>query len=136
MNDKKLPELLAPCGSPEALDAAIEAGADAVYLGTTLFNARMNAKNFDRAALVQAVNRAHSAGVRVYVTMNTTILDRQMKDALLQVEFLYRSGVDALIVADLGFASLVINAGVGAQSRRGKIPCRSRLFTYGLCKRA
>lgn len=100
-------ELLAPCGSPDALHAAISAGADAVYLGTTLFNARMNAKNFDRGALVEAVKEAHSAGVRVYVTMNTTLLDRQMKDALIQTEFLYKSGVDALIVADLGYAKKV-----------------------------
>lgn len=101
----KVPELLAPAGSPEALDAAIRAGADAVYLGSTLFNARMSAKNFTRPALVDAVETAHHAGVRVYVTLNTTVLDRQMKDAMELVDFLYRTGVDALIVSDLGLAS-------------------------------
>lgn len=101
------PELLAPVGSPEALSGAIAAGADAVYLGTTLFNARMNAKNFDRSALLEALEKAHAAGVKVYVTMNTALLDRQIKDALIQTEFLYKSGVDALIVADLGFAKKV-----------------------------
>ncbi len=102
-----IPELLAPCGSPEALHSAIRAGADAVYLGTTLFNARMNAKNFSREALCEAVATAHGAGVRVYVTMNTVLLDRQLKDALMQTEFLYNIGVDALIVADLGYAKMV-----------------------------
>lgn len=103
--NEKLPELLAPAGSPEALDAAIRAGADAVYLGSTLFNARMSAKNFPRPVLADAVKRAHGLGVRVYVTVNTTLLDRQMKDAMELAEFLYRAGVDALIVADLGLAA-------------------------------
>ncbi len=101
----KLPELLAPAGSPEALDAAIRAGADAVYLGSTLFNARMSAKNFPRPVLADAVKNAHAAGVRVYVTVNTTVLDRQMKEAMELVDFLYHAGVDALIVADLGLAA-------------------------------
>ena len=107
MNKRKIPELLAPCGSYEALVAAIEAGADAVYLGTTMLNARMNARNFDRDTLIKAVELSHSRGVRVYVTMNTTVLDRQLRDALIQVEFLYKAGVDALIVADLGLAALI-----------------------------
>ncbi len=107
LKTSKKPELLAPCGSYEALEAAIAAGADALYLGTTMLNARMNAKNFDRQSLISAVELAHKNGVSVYVTMNTTVLDRQMKDALAQAEFLYKAGVDALIVADLGFASLV-----------------------------
>ena len=68
---KKLPELLCPAGSPEALDAAIEGGADAVYLGGALFNARMNAKNFGGDALRSAVLRAHAFGVKVYMTLNT-----------------------------------------------------------------
>ncbi|MGM9636672.1 MAG: U32 family peptidase [Eubacteriales bacterium] len=100
-----IPELLAPAGSPEALDAAIRAGADAVYLGSTLFNARMSAKNFTRPALTDAVKTAHEAGVRVYVTLNTTVLDRQMREAMELVDFLYHTGVDALIVSDPGLAS-------------------------------
>ena len=102
-----LPELLAPAGSPQALDAAIRAGADAVYLGSTLFNARMSAKNFDRPALIGAIDRAHSAGVRVYVTLNTTVLDRQMDQALELSDFLYHAGADALIVSDLGLAAKI-----------------------------
>ncbi len=98
------PELLSPAGSPEALSAAIAGGADAVYIGGTLFNARMNAKNFDRPAIAQAVKDCHEKGVRLYVTLNTTVLDRQMKEALNFVGFLYTAGVDALIIADIGLA--------------------------------
>ena len=102
-----LPELLAPAGSPEALDAAIKAGADAVYLGSTQFGARAYAKNFDRPALAKAVEDAHQAGVRVYLTLNTLITDRQMKAALDLAAYAYQVGVDALIVADWGLAKLI-----------------------------
>ena len=103
----KLPELLSPCGSPEALDAAISGGADAVYLGGTMFNARMNAKNFDRAALAEAVAKCHSFGVRMYVTLNTLLFDRELKSALEYAGFLYETGADALIVTDMGLISLI-----------------------------
>ena len=99
-----LPELLAPVGNPQTLDAAIEGGADAVFLGGTLFNARMNARNFDRPALLDAVKKCHNRGVKLYVTLNTQILDRQMPDALNYAVYLYNIGVDALIVADFGLA--------------------------------
>ena len=99
-----LPELLCPVGSPEALDAAIEGGADAVYLGGSLFNARMNAKNFDSDALRAAVLRAHTYGVKVYMTLNTLIGDREYSDYLRAAREAYLAGVDALIVADLGGA--------------------------------
>ncbi len=103
----KLPELLAPCGSPASVDAAILGGADAVYLGGAAFNARINARNFGDAALREAVVRCHSSGVRVYCTLNTQIYDREMNDALRYAAFLYEAGTDALIVADLGLASLL-----------------------------
>ncbi len=104
---KRLPELLAPAGSPDALKAAVEAGADAVYLGMTAFNARMSAKNFTRAELCDAVAYAHERGVRVYVTLNTAVLDREMQRLIELVDFLYRSDVDALILSDLGLASVI-----------------------------
>ncbi len=97
-------ELLAPAGSYDALTAAVDAGADAVYFGTTLFNARMMAKNFSRDDVKNAVTYCHERGVKCYVTMNTALVDRLMKDAINQVEFLYQVGVDALIVTDLGLA--------------------------------
>ncbi len=104
---RKKPELLSPAGSPESLDAALAGGADAVYLGGTQFNARMNAKNFDRDAMVEAVKKCHDAGVRLYVTMNTQLFDRELAGALSYASFLYGAGVDALITADLGLASLL-----------------------------
>ena len=102
-----LPELLAPAGSPEAMRAAVAAGADAVYFGGTLFNARMNAKNFSREDISGAVSYCHERGVRVYVTFNTLIYDRELPQALEYAEFLYRAGVDALIITDLGLSALL-----------------------------
>lgn len=102
--ERKLPELLAPAGSAEALDAALLAGADAVYMGGTQFNARMNAKNFDRQALADAVKKCHARGAKAYVTLNTLLLDKQMNEALNYAAFLYEIGVDALITADMGLA--------------------------------
>jgi len=104
---KSLPELLAPCGSPEALEAAIEGGADAVYFGGTVFNARMNAKNFGRNEIRAAVARCHGAGVKAYATLNTQIYDRELKTALEHAAFLREAGIDALIITDPGLVSLI-----------------------------
>ena len=106
----KLPELLCPAGSPEALDAAIEGGADAVYLGAAAFNARMYAKNFGGDDLRSAVLRAHSFGVKVYLTLNTLVTDRELPQFLQVAKEAYEAGVDALIVADLGGASAIHHA--------------------------
>ena len=103
---KPTPELLSPCGSLDALTAAVEGGADAVYFGGTVFNARMNAKNFDRADIRSAVGYCHENGVKAYVTLNTQIYDRELKSALDHAAFLYESGVDALITADMGLSYL------------------------------
>lgn len=100
----KKPELLAPAGSPDALDAAIAAGADAVYFGASAFNARMNAANFDRESIERAICKCRNFGVRSNITFNTLVYDREIKAALEEVEFLYKCGADALIVADLGLA--------------------------------
>ncbi len=97
-----LPELLAPAGSAEALYAAVAAGADAVYLGGKAFGARAYAKNFDADALADAVRYAHLQGVRVYVTVNVLIYDREREDALAYCAELYRMGVDAVIITDIG----------------------------------
>lgn len=107
--DKKLPlpELLAPAGSPEALDAAIGAGADAVYFGTSLYNARMNAKNFEGDSLKEAIDKCHSYGVKTNIALNTLIHNREIYGFLKCVEEIYILGADALIVADLGAARLV-----------------------------
>lgn len=105
-----LPELLAPAGSPDALAAALSAGADAVYLGGTRFNARMSAKNFDAGALGEAVTHAHREGGRVYLTLNTLVWDRELSDAVAAAYEAALAGVDGLIIADLGAASLIRRA--------------------------
>ncbi len=106
-NTVHLPELLAPAGSPEALDAAIAGGADAVYFGGAAFNARMNAKNFAGDALRDAIDKCRLFGVKTNITLNTLVHDREMSDVLRYVEELYTLGADALIVADLGAARLI-----------------------------
>ena len=103
----KLPELLAPAGSPEALSAAIRAGADAVYMGASGFNARIGATNFTPESLKNEIARAHEAGVRIYLTLNTLVYDREIGDMLKTAEAAYLAGADALIVADLGVASIL-----------------------------
>ncbi len=103
----KLPELLAPCGSYEALEAAIEGGADAVYFGGTMLNARMNAKNFTREEIPLAIKRCHEAGVKAYITLNTQVYDREIKSALEYAAFLYEAGADAFIIADIGLSELI-----------------------------
>lgn len=103
----KLPELLAPAGDLECLYAAVAAGADAIYVGGKRFGARAFAKNFDIDELSGAVEYCHLHGVRLYVTLNTLIEDKEMADAISYAAELYRIGVDALIVADLGVASAI-----------------------------
>ena len=101
------PELLCPAGSPAAFDAAIEAGADAIYLGLPSFNARINANNFTPADIGAAFARAHAYGVKVYVTLNTLIFDRERDEFLRTAESAYLAGADGFIVADLGAARLL-----------------------------
>ena len=99
-------ELLAPAGSMEALRAAVCNGADAVYLGADTFNARMNARNFSAADLQEAVVYCHVRGVKVHLTLNTLVLDREMLRAAELIRMAASCGVDAFIVQDLGMVSL------------------------------
>ncbi len=96
------PELLAPAGDWESMVAAVQNGADAVYLGGSNFSARQQAANFDREALARAVEYAHVRGAKIYVTVNTLIADHEMEEALDFLWFLYNTGVDAVIVQDTG----------------------------------
>lgn len=98
------PELLAPVGRPEVLEAAIEAGADAVYFGAGDFNARMRAKNFTEGELEAALKLCSQYGVKSYITVNTRLRDGELSSVLDLAEKLYAGGADALIVADLGAA--------------------------------
>ena len=100
------PELLAPAGGSEALRAAVQCGADAVYLGLGDFNARRNAKNFTDEDLPQALDYCHERGVKVYLTLNTLLFDRELHAAAALVERASRLGVDAVLVQDLGVLRL------------------------------
>lgn len=100
-------EILAPVGSIESLYAAIKNGANAVYLGGKLFNARQYASNFDEEELKQAVKYAHLNGVRVYVTINILLNNDELKDAIDYIVYLYNIDVDAIIVQDMGLISLI-----------------------------
>ena len=102
-------ELLAPAGSMESLIAAINNGADAIYLGGSKFSARAYASNFDNETMMKAVDYAHSYGVKVYVTMNTLLKQNELKEALKYVGYLYEIGVDALIIQDAGLINLIKN---------------------------
>lgn len=107
MRDGRIPELLAPAGTPDALYAAVAAGADAVYFGTGAFNARMNAENFTGDALDDAIAHCHWYGVKVYMTLNTQLYGREVEEAAETARDLWNRGADAFIVADLGLASVL-----------------------------
>lgn len=112
MNERKtketLPlELLAPAGSFEAFKAAVENGADAVYLGGKNFGARASAANFDLEELQKAVRYAHERQVKVYVTVNILIADQEFKELLDYLFALHEIGVDAVILQDVGVAELI-----------------------------
>ena len=95
-------EILAPAGSMESLYAAINKGADAIYLGGNKFSARAYASNFDNENILKAIDYAHSYGVKVYVALNTILKESEIKEAIKYAGYLYEIGVDALIIQDLG----------------------------------
>ena len=95
-------EILAPAGSMGSLIAAMNKGADAVYLGGNKFSARAYASNFDNDNMIKAVDYAHSYGAKVYVTLNTILKENEIEEAVRYVGFLYEIGVDAIILQDLG----------------------------------
>jgi len=99
-------ELLAPAGSMEALRAAVQNGADAVYLGAGSFNARMGAKNFSPDELQEAVSYCHVRGVHVHLTLNTLASDRELPQVAEVIRMAARRGVDAFIVQDFGIVAL------------------------------
>ena len=100
-------ELLAPVGSFESLKAAVQNGADAVYLGGKSFGARASANNFDREELKAAVEYAHIRGVQVFVTTNTLRKENEIAEFLEYAKFLYDIDVDAIILQDIGMARLI-----------------------------
>ena len=107
---KHVPELLAPAGSPTALIAAVNNGADAVYAGLGALNARRGAENFTAESLAEGCRFAHLRGTRVYLTANVLVHDREMDEALGVVASAWEAGVDAVIVQDLGFLTVLRTA--------------------------
>lgn len=102
-------ELLSPAGDTEALKAAVQNGADAVYLGANNFNARINGKNFNDEELLKAIEYAKLRNVKVHLTLNILIKNSEFNLAIELVKRVYKAGVDAIIVQDLGLARYIIN---------------------------
>ena len=103
-------ELLSPAGSPEAVIAAVQNGADAVYMGLGIFNARRGAKNFSDEEFERAVRYCRIRGCKVYVTMNTLVGDREMEQAASLARRVSELGADAILVQDLGLLSVLKKA--------------------------
>lgn len=104
---EKHAEILAPAGGEVQLRAAVLCGADAVYLGLRGFNARAGAENFDEDNLPQTVGWCHSRGVKVYVTLNTLVTDRELPRWLRSLDAVAAAGVDGVLVQDLGLVRLM-----------------------------
>ena len=100
-------ELLSPVGSMEVMYQAVHNGADAIYLAGTSYGARKFAKNFSREELIYVIKYAHLYGVLVYVVVNTLIYDNELDDVISYIEFLHKSGVDAIIMQDIGLINIV-----------------------------
>lgn len=99
-------ELLAPAGSMEALKAAVESGADAVYLSGKMFGARAYANNFDENGLKEAIEFAHLRNVKIHVTVNTLVDNAEVAELAEYLRYLYEAGADAVLVQDLGVARI------------------------------
>jgi putative protease len=104
--EQGIPELLAPAGSREALVASVNAGADAVYLSGKWYGARKYATNFTDEELVAAIEYAHLRNVKVYVTVNTLVHDRELLDVGRYLVFLYSAGADGVLIQDAGIAAM------------------------------
>ncbi len=100
-------ELLAPAGNMDILKAAIYSGADSVYISGEKYGARFFADNFNYNQLKEAVNFAHESNVKIYVTVNTLILESEMADVVDYVFYLYNIGVDGVIIQDIGLAMVI-----------------------------
>lgn len=102
-------ELLSPVGDFECLKAAVQNGADSVYFGGSLFNARMSASNFDKSSLKESIRYAKLRNVKINFTLNTLIKDSEFEDAISIVNDVYSLGADSIIVQDIGLAKYIIN---------------------------
>jgi len=100
-------EILSPAGDIETLKTGVNAGADAIYIGGSMFSARASAQNFDDKQMITAIDYAHARDARVYVAVNTLIKDIEIRSCLDYIRFLHRVGADAIIVQDLGLTGLI-----------------------------
>ena len=100
-------EILSPVGNFSMLEAAVRSGADAVYLGLKDFSARRNAENFSKEELKSAIEYCHIRGVRVYLTLNILIKEDELQNAFNLAKFAYNSGIDGIIIQDLGLAKIL-----------------------------
>ncbi len=103
-------ELLAPGGSKESIYAAVQGGADAIYMGGSKFSARAYANNFNEEELIETVNYCHLYNVKVYIAFNTLIKEEELAEALEYGKFLYEIGVDAIITQDMGLFKILKEA--------------------------
>ncbi len=103
----RTPELLSPAGNWECAKAAVASGADAIYFGLPKFNARMRAENFTEEDIPELMKYLHRYGVKGYVAMNTLIFTEELDAAIKQIQFMEESGVDGVIVQDLGLCHLI-----------------------------
>ena len=109
----KRPEILAPAGSFDSLVAAVQCGADAVYLGGKDLNARRNAGNFDADELRRAVEYCHLRGVKVYQTINIVMFEGEVEQAVDAIRTAAEVGVDAILTQDLGVARMAMDCAPG-----------------------
>ena len=100
-------ELLSPAGNMECLKNAVKAGADAIYLGGTLFSARAFAGNFNDTEIIEAIKYCHLYGVKVYVTCNILVYEREVEKFINYIRMLHQNNVDGIIIQDLGMVSLI-----------------------------
>lgn len=102
-------ELLSPVGNFASLKATIHNGADAVYLGGKKFGARAYADNFSEEEMLRAIKYCHLYNVKIYVTINTMIYERELEECMHYIRFLHQNNVDAVIMQDMGLIAMVRN---------------------------
>ena len=107
LHQLKKPELLSPVGDWDCLQAAVQNGADAVYLGVKDFNARLYTRNFTLKELGDVVSQAHSNGVRVYLTLNTLVKNHEIGAFFNVLSNAYLTGIDGVIIQHLSFLDII-----------------------------
>ena len=137
MQNRKLPELLAPAGSMEAVRAAVQNGAGAVYLGFGTFNARRGAKNFSPEQMREAIAYCRLRGVKTNITVNTLVSDREIPALLRDVRLLLDAGADALHSGDVsGCRAACIDPADHSFAGRRAAGKRAGIFPRGAVARA